>query len=156
LIGVQSYILNVASPDKKTQGTAIIVLGFQGGMLSGMAIGSLLVSTLDPQGVFVVAGAVGLVAPLYTLPLLPRIAGNPHAAGGLVATILRLKTDCRNVITDWPFLKAIFCNGIPAKALLTGVISFAIPLILTQQQYRPEDIGQLIMLYGLGVVASTG
>ena len=46
LIGVQSYILNVASPDKKTQGTAIIVLGFQGGMLSGMAIGSLLVNSL--------------------------------------------------------------------------------------------------------------
>ena len=67
LIGVQSYILNVASPDKKTQGTAIIVLGFQGGMLSGMAIGSLLVNSLHPQGVFIVAGGVGLVAALYTL-----------------------------------------------------------------------------------------
>jgi len=156
LIGVQSYILNVASPDKKTQGTAIIVLGFQGGMLSGMAIGSLLVSSLHPQGVFVVAGAVGLVAALYTLAMLPRIAGNGQAVGGLLATIRRLKTDCRNVITDAQFLKAIFCIGIPAKALLTGVISFAIPLILTQQQYRAEDIGQLIMLYGLGVVASTG
>ena len=67
-----------------------------------------------------------------------------------------LSADCKNVITDGQFLKAIFCIGIPAKALLTGVISFAIPLILTQQHYRPEDIGQLIMLYGLGVVASTG
>src|SRR6202011_6176848 len=51
LIGVQNYILAVASPEKKTQGTAIIVLGFQGGMLSGMAIGSLLVSFLQPQGI---------------------------------------------------------------------------------------------------------
>jgi MFS family permease len=156
LIGVQSYILNVASPDKKTQGTAIIVLGFQGGMLSGMAIGSLLVNSLLAQGVFVVAGGVGLVAALYTLAMLPRIAGSGLASGGLRATMRRLAADCRNVITDGQFLSAIFCIGIPAKALLTGVISFAIPLILTQQQYRPEDIGQLIMLYGLGVVASTG
>ena len=29
LIGVQSYILAVASPEKKTQGAAIIVFGFQ-------------------------------------------------------------------------------------------------------------------------------
>jgi predicted MFS family arabinose efflux permease len=156
LIGVQSYILNVASPDKKTQGTAIIVLGFQGGMLSGMAIGSLLVNSLQPDGVFMVAGGVGLVAALYTLTMLPRIAGTGQAVGGLAATMRRLVADCRNVITDAPFLKAIFCIGIPAKALLTGVISFAIPLILTQQGYRAEDIGQLIMLYGLGVVASTG
>ena len=156
LIGVQSYILNVASPDKKTQGTAIIVLGFQGGMLSGMAIGSLLVNSLHPQGVFTVAGGVGLVAALYTLAMLPGIAGSGQAIGGLRATMRRLAADCRNVITDAQFLKAIFCIGIPAKALLTGVISFAIPLILTQQQYRAEDIGQLIMLYGLGVVVSTG
>jgi MFS family permease len=156
LIGVQSYILNVASPDKKTQGTAIIVLGFQGGMLSGMAIGSLLVNSLDPQGVFMVGGAVGVVAALYTLTMLPRIAGNGQPAGGLLVTMQRLRADCRNVITDGQFLKAIFCIGIPAKALLTGVISFAIPLILVQQNYRAEDIGQLIMLYGLGVVASTG
>ena len=156
LIGVQNYILSVASPDKKTQGTAIIVLGFQGGMLSGMAIGSLLVNSLYPQGVFMVAGAVGAVATLYTLLLLPRIAGNDQIVGGLRGTVQRLATDCKNVITDGQFLKTIFCIGIPAKALLTGVISFAIPLILTQQHYLAEDIGQLVMLYGLGVVASTG
>ena len=50
-IGIQAYILAVASPEKKTQGNAIIVFGFQGGMISGMAIGSLLVNYLHPQGV---------------------------------------------------------------------------------------------------------
>ena len=55
-IGIQAYILAVASPEKKTQGAAIIVFGFQGGMISGMAIGSLLVNYLEPHGVFVVSG----------------------------------------------------------------------------------------------------
>jgi MFS family permease len=156
LIGVQNYILAAASPEKKTQGTAMIVLGFQGGMLSGMAIGSLLVSSLHTQGVFVVAGGVGLIATFYTVTLLPRIAGNSGAVVGVKATIGKLAADCKKVITDGEFLKTMFCIGIPAKAILTGGISFAIPLILTQQKYLPEDVGQLVMLYGLGVVASTG
>jgi MFS family permease len=48
------------------------------------------------------------------------------------------------------------CVGAPAKAILTGIITFALPLVLGQLGYRPEDIGQIIMLYGLGVVASSG
>jgi len=55
-----------------------------------MAIGSLLMNTINAQGVFIVAGGVGVVAALYTLTMLPRIAGNTQAVGGLSATIRRL------------------------------------------------------------------
>jgi predicted MFS family arabinose efflux permease len=40
--------------------------------------------------------------------------------------------------------------------LLTGVVTFALPLVLGQAGYRPEDIGQIVMLYGLGVLLSSG
>ena len=50
----------------------------------------------------------------------------------------------------------MFCVGIPAKAILTGIITFAMPLLLGQYGYRSEDIGQIIMLYGLGVIAASG
>src|SRR3954462_566438 len=73
-IGIQSYILAVASPEKKTQAAAIIVFGFQGGMISGMAIGSLLVSYLHPEGVFLLSGAIGLATALYTILLVPSEA----------------------------------------------------------------------------------
>jgi MFS family permease len=49
----------------------------------------------------------------------------------------------------------MFCIGIPAKAILTGAITFALPLVLGQQGYRQEEIGQIIMLYGIGVVAAS-
>jgi MFS family permease len=45
--------------------------------------------------------------------------------------------------------------GIPAKAVLTGVITFALPLLLAQQNYKQEDIGQIIMLYAIGVVVAS-
>ncbi len=156
LIGVQTYILAVASPEKKTQGAAIIVFGFQGGMISGMALGSLLVNLLHPQGVFAVSAAVAVATTIYTLLLLPRIAERKEGKGGLSAAVNRLVTDLKKVIASGEFLKTLVCIGIPAKAILTGTITFALPLLLHQQDYRPEDIGQVVMLYGLGVVATTG
>jgi MFS family permease len=155
-IGVQTYILAVTPPEKKTQGAAIIVFGFQGGMISGMALGSLMVNFLQPQGVFVMAGIVGLITTLYTIALISPLEQKQDAKGGLGAAISRLFGDLKKVITSGEFLKAIFCIGIPAKAILTGTITFALPLVLGQLEYRQEDIGQIIMLYGLGVVVASG
>jgi MFS family permease len=155
-IGVQAYILAVASPEKKTQGNAIIVFGFQGGMISGMAIGSLLVSYLHPEGVFVVSAAIGLATALYSLMLIPKDTRHKHLGRGLAAAIQQVGSDLKRVMRSGEFLKTMFCIGIPAKAILTGTITFALPLLLGQYGYRQEEIGQIIMLYGIGVVAASG
>jgi MFS family permease len=155
MIGVQSYILAFVSPEKKTQGTAIIVFGFQGGLLSGMALGSLLFSSLHASGVFAISGSVGLVAVIYTFAFLARSEAK-QTQSGIKAAVKKLASELKQVMTNLEFLKTLLCIGAPAKAILTGVISFALPLILGQLGYRPEDIGQVIMLYGLGVLASSG
>lgn len=152
-IGVQAYILAVASPEKKTQGAAIIVFGFQGGMISGMAIGSLLVNFLEPYGVFLVSGTIGLAAAAYCVLLIPRVmerteAQAPMANFGIVNGL-------KYVLRNGEFLKTMLCIGVPAKAILTGAITFALPLLLGQQGYRQEDIGQIIMLYAMSVVAAS-
>jgi MFS family permease len=154
-IGIQSYILAVASPEKKTQGAAIIVFGFQGGMISGMAIGSLLVTYLHPQGVFVVSGAIGFATALYSILLIPADTRRMQTTAGLGAAIRRVGSDLKSVIGSGEFLKTMFCIGVPAKAILTGTVTFALPLLLTQQGYSQEEIGQIIMLYGMGVVAAS-
>lgn len=156
LIGVQAYILAVASPQKKTQGVAIIVFGFQGGLISGMALGSLLVNYLQPSGVFMVSGAIGFAAIFYTLLRLPRVNDQARIASGLVAAARRLVRDIRDVTSDPEFIKTLLCIGVPAKAILTGTITFAMPLLLVQYNYRSEDIGQIVMLYGLAVMVATG
>lgn len=155
LIGVQSFILAVASPEKKTQGAAIIVFGFQGGLISGMALGSLMINFLNMASIFAVSGGVGIATLVYTLVLVPR-SEVKQAQGGLRTAVGKLIHDLKNVITSLEFLNTLVCVGMPAKAMLTGVITFAIPLVLGQAGYRSEDIGQIVMLYGLGVVASSG
>ena len=154
-IGIQAYILAVASPDKKTQGNAIIVFGFQGGMISGMAIGSLLVSYLNPHGVFVICSAIGFATALYSVVIIPKDARPKQPKYGLAAAIRRVGTDLKKVSRSGEFLKTMFCIGVPAKAILTGAITFALPLLLGQCGYRQEEIGQIIMLYGIGVVAAS-
>ena len=155
-IGIQAYILAVASPEKKTQGNAIIVFGFQGGMISGMAIGSLLVNYIHPQGVFVVCAAIGFITALYSILLIPKDTMRRPLEHGLAAAFARVGTDLTKVCRSGEFLKTMFCIGIPAKAILTGGITFALPLLLGQYGYLQEEIGQIIMLYGIGVVLASG
>ena len=60
-IGIQAYTPCRGVP-RLIKGAAIIVFAFQGGMISGMAIGPPPVSYLEPHGVFLVSGAIGLAA----------------------------------------------------------------------------------------------
>ena len=151
-IGIQAYILAVASPEKKTQGAAIIVFGFQGGMISGMAIGSLLVSYLQPNGVFMISGIIGLLAAVYCALLVPRVSERKDTKASSAFSILQ---GLSRVLRSGEFLKTMLCIGVPAKAILTGTITFALPLLLGQYGYRSEDIGQVIMLYAMSVVAAS-
>ncbi len=154
-IGIQAYILAVASPERQTQGAAIIVFGFQGGMISGMAIGSLLVSYLQPTGVFAIGATVALATALYAIVLMPAERHGTAGEIGFDAALKRVGGDMLKVMRSAEFLKTMFFIGVPAKAILTGIITFALPLLLGQEGYRQEEIGQVIMLYALAVVAAS-
>jgi predicted MFS family arabinose efflux permease len=154
-IGVQSYILTMASPDKKTRGAAIIVLGFQGGMISGMAIGSLLVTYMGPMGIFNLSGMIAFILALYAIFVVP-VARRPTQTDIRVGfTLSQLANNLGRVLRSLEFLKTMFLIGIPAKAVLTGVVIFALPLLLAQKEYAQEDIGQIIMVYAAGVVLAS-
>jgi MFS family permease len=155
MIGVQAYILTVASPQKKTQGVAIIVFGFQGGLIAGMALGSLLVNYLEASGVFMISGTIGVTTIFYTLMRLPKVTVQTQAIAGMGEAIRELMSDIKHVISNTEFVKTLLCVGIPAKAILTSTITFALPLLLVKYNFRSEDIGQIIMLYGVAVMVAT-
>ncbi len=51
-------------------------------------------------------------------------------------------------------MKTVLLVGISTKAVLTGVIIFALPLLLAGMYFQ-EDIGQIIMFYAAGVLISS-
>ncbi|MDH3228205.1 MAG: MFS transporter [Alphaproteobacteria bacterium] len=155
-IGVQSYILATAAENRKTQGAAIIVFGFQGGMISGMAIGSLLVTQMGPQGVFALAALMAALMALYTIALVPKVTSRTFLDpehGGSLNVLFR---DLITVLRNFEFLRTMFLVGVPAKAVLTGVIIFGLPILMTQAHYAQEDIGQVLMVYAGAVVLASG
>lgn len=150
-IGVQAYVLANSSHNRKTQAGSAIVFGFQAGMIAGMAIGSLLVSYIDVGGVFQLGTAIALVTMCYAAAVLPR---------GLEMAVMgeRSSTPVRDVMRmlgNGPFLKSMLLIGVPAKAVLTGVVLFALPLLLTAQGFAREDIGQITMVYAGAVILAS-
>jgi predicted MFS family arabinose efflux permease len=151
-IGVQSYVLDATSAESRTRGASVIVIGFQAGMMSGMAIGSLLVSQLGPQGVFGLGSMIALVTAIYTLLVVPKPTARKTNLGSEQPQALR---NIVLTLRDPQFFKTIWLIGLPAKAVLTGVILFALPLLLIKQGFRQEDVGQITMTYGAAVIAAS-
>ncbi|MGZ0187690.1 MAG: MFS transporter [Alphaproteobacteria bacterium] len=156
-IGVQSYILDTASPERKTRGAAIIVFGFQGGMITGMAIGSLLVTHIGQTDLFMLASSVAFMMAAYTIIVVPgRGSVASVAAKAAPPSLTLMARDLTRVFRDLEFIRTMLLVGIPAKAVLTGVVIFALPLMLSAGDYRQEDIGQILMIYAGCVMVSSG
>ncbi len=152
-IAVQGYILEVAR-DNKTQAAAIIVFGYNGGMISGTAIGALIAVYLSFSGVFLVGAIIALLFLTYVVTLIPVITISKEE-GSQDAKQETMVQRLRHVGRDWRFIKTMFLIGIPTKAVLTGVTVFALPLILSELGYRQDDIGMILMLYAAGVLLSS-
>lgn len=154
LIGVQSLILAHASAAKRSAGTSIIVFGFNGGMVGGSAFGSLLVDRFGAAAVFAVAGAAAALVAVAALAVLAGVRAKddprPAAASGRGLDLGGLRC-----LLDGRFLGTTLLIGIPTKAVLTGVVLFALPLILGQRGFSLEEIGQTAMLYAAGVLTVT-
>jgi predicted MFS family arabinose efflux permease len=150
-IGVQAYVLANSSQEHRTQAGSAIVFGFQAGMIAGMAIGSLLVSYVGSQGIFQIGASIAFITSIYGWLALPkRLSG-----GGTSESMNSAWRNLRLILSDGGVARAVFLIGVPAKAVLTGVVLFAMPLLLSQQGYLKEDIGQITMLYAGAVIASS-
>lgn len=152
-IGVQSALLEHAPPGQRTRAATIIVLGFNGGMIAGAAIGSLLVEDLGPRGVFLSGAAIGLLLAVYARLVIAR--RGPASAPPTVG-LGRLIRDLGQALASRRFLRALLLIGAPSKAVLTGVVGFALPIMLSGTGWHTEDVGQVIMLYACGVLAASG
>lgn len=148
-IGVQSHLLACAPPQLRPRANAIVVYTFNGGMIAGMAIGSLLVLYMGASGVFFLGAAIMLATAAYVASLTNTPAAAPAGDGSLPGIRRMLKA-----MADRDFLQAMFLVGVPSKAVLTGVVIFALPIVLSEADFSHEEIGQIIMFYALGVLAA--
>jgi MFS family permease len=155
--GTQAAVLHLSTPQTRIRGQAIIATGFNGGVLSGAAIGALLAAdpALGQSGVFLVGGTVVVLTVCFALLLVRRLEPERVEPGNLATGGTSLWKGLAIGLRDVRFLEASILVGIPSKLVTAGVISATLPLLLAQQHYATEDIGQIIMLYSGGVLIST-
>jgi hypothetical protein len=116
-----------------------------------MAIGSLLVSYMGPDGIFFLGASIAVITAMYGWLALPsRVSG-----GQTAASLASAWNDMATIIKDGQFVRTIILVGVPAKAVLTGVVLFALPLLLANQGFPKEDIGQITMAYAGAVIIAS-
>lgn len=154
LIGLQSYLLVVTPKDKRTQGSAVKVIGRNTGLISGTAIGALIFSFTDFETVFVIGSSISLFAMLYMWFLIIDVK-ETYDENTKKITFSRMFHNVLNSLKDSEFVKSLCLIAIPGKMAITGVIMFATPLMLINNQFTPGEIGQALMLYYIASIIAT-
>lgn len=145
-IAVQGYILRFSTKDNKTQAAGIIVFCFNAGFIAGAAVGALLADYLGDQGTFTLAACIGLFMTLFSV-VLPSMKAQKKRQGSMLNNITIMMSDSWRLIKIPTFLRTMLLVGIPTKAALTGVVAFAVPLLLAERGISKETIGQVLMSY---------
>lgn len=142
LIGFQSYVISVTPPEKRTQGAAIKVIARNSALIAGTAIGALLYVFMGYRNLFILSSAISILGFLYLILMVPRTTQK----FGTSSKKLELK-NISYVFKDAGFIKVLLLTGIPAKMGITGVVNFAVPLLMGVMGYTPESIGRYLMLF---------
>ncbi|WP_299017903.1 MFS transporter [uncultured Photobacterium sp.] len=150
-ISVQGYIFRFSSKKNKTQAAGIIVFCFNAGFIAGAAIGALLANYFGDTGIFTLAACIGLVMSLFSL-VLPSMKVRKASVGSLRENVSAMMADSWRLMKIPAFVRTMLLVGIPTKAALTGIVSFAVPLMLAEQGISKEIIGQVLMSYAAVVL----
>lgn len=154
-ISAQGYILRFSDKSNKTQAAGIIVFCFNAGFISGAAIGALLADTLGVQGIFMMSAFVGVFMFLFSL-VLPSMRVKNKEQGSLFNNMKLMMQDSVQLIRIPSFIRTMLFVGIPTKMVLTGVVFFAVPILLSQKGVSKESIGQVMMAYAFSVLFISG
>ncbi|WP_439147440.1 MFS transporter [Vibrio sp.] len=154
-IAVQGYILRCSDQSNKTQAAGIIVFCFNAGFISGAAIGALLADTVGVQGIFMLSALVGGLMYLFALSL-PSITPQGSAQGSFKENLTMMLKDSAALMHVPSFMRTMLLVGIPTKMMLTGVVFFAVPILLSDAGVDRESIGQVLMAYAFSVLFVSG
>lgn len=155
-IGVQNYIRKISRQENMTQGGAVIVFSFNGGIIAGSAIGSILLADIGIQGMFFSAAAISIAAFIFTLLYIPGLpgVGRTELKTDKAALVRSLLNKGRTLVKDGEFMRTLLLVGATSKVTFTGVTIYAVPLLMIQLDYTQEDIGLALMLYAGAVLIS--
>lgn len=146
-VGVQGALLGArsAGSGKAARGASSFVFAYYSGLLSGTALGGLLVHYTRAEWVLGLAAGLAGCNLLFCLLRL-RSGDGPQPA--------RERSPLLATLRDRGFVRIIALVGIPGKALMAGFVFFAAPLLLADAGFGQDDIGLVLVAYSAGVLVA--
>lgn len=147
-LAAQDYVLSVTARSERSRTLGIFTLVLFGGVFSGVALGGVLADRLGQANVFLVsAGLIAVSAFLSAWLILPDI-GRQTSAG-----LQGPNTSKWVALKDFRLLALIFGVAIPGAVILQAFVSYLVAVSLDAQGASSAEIGRVLMLYFLTVMA---
>lgn len=142
----QSYIFGAIHEAKRAQGLGVYVGAVLTASICGTAMGSVLAERVGFRATFFVSAVLVMLAGLLVSRMLanteaPAVA-DPPPRGRMI-----------RLFANWRFSVLMLFAAVPSKMALTGFLFFLVPVILSQGDWDVADIGRIMVLYPLVMVA---
>ena len=147
-VACQSYISKTAADASRASGLGSYVGAVLSAAICGTAAGGVLADRIGYAPTFFVATAL-IVVSGYLLGQVLGMAESvapAEAARASRASLLR-------IFGNWRFTVLVVFAAIPAKMALTGYFFFLVPLSLWQSGYSLPEIGRVMVLYPIVMLA---
>ncbi|MBN1684829.1 MAG: MFS transporter [Gammaproteobacteria bacterium] len=153
-----AYLFKLSSEKRRNIAIALYSNTLRGAIISGVFIGSILVSYFGVRNVFIIASGIVLLTVFYSFIYLPRI--KPKHDIRIKRIPLRsfdIKTALKKFplfVRDINFLKIVIFVGFSIGLLDDGVVLFSMPLLLAHYHFTYVDIGTILVLFSMGFFVS--
>lgn len=146
-ITCQAYIAENTTPENRSQGMAVFIVGFMSASICGAAVGGIMSDRIGFEWTFYLSSGLAVVSALFVLAFIRPQERDPATVRPKLrfAHITTLKANPR-------FLVLTLGAAIPAKLILTGFLYYLTPLYLLSLDNSQSTIGRIMMCYGLAMV----
>lgn len=145
-LSIQAMIAQAPLAKDRLKGMSGFVAAIMTAAILGSAIGGMLAEYFGYQIVFATAATVAALSSLLALSWFTRDSYRDRSSAKQSSTLSSIVLLCSR---NWDFTIIILAIIVPTKAVLAGVLYFAIPLHLGELTFSPADIGRVMILYFL-------
>ncbi len=148
-LAAQDYVLSVTAKSERDRTLGVFTLVLFGGVFSGVALGGVLADRLGPANVFLVSAALIAVSALLSRLLIGPEIGRTRA----VAIKAEDRAAKWRALADKRLFVLIFGISIPGAVIMQAFVSYLVALTLNAQGASAAEIGRILMLYFLAIMA---
>jgi len=148
-VACQGFVLELTNRDNRAQGAAMMVGGITLADICGPAVGGIVAERIGYSATLLMAAALAALTVLAVRGLMGRDADHMEAPGRIAIRDFVIAFGNRR------FTMQLLLAALPAKFLLTGFLFYLVPVTLAELGSPEGDIGRVVMVYGLAMMAGS-